>query len=368
MKAPRTVIGTIAHSRLFRSRVIGRSILALAVALLLLLGFFPEKHRAAVTLTPTDPTSFGLSGALGQLGALNSVFGDQAAVEVALKVARSLYVQRIVADRIKLRQRLRFENDTAMYRWMARKVNIRSLRGGIILVEMDSGDANLGRDIVGGYAAATQERLAQISRGQTEYKRDVLLKLVGEASGRVSRARAAYDTFRLQNRFGDPVTSISAIASQVPTLEAEIRGKQIQINAARQFYTDDNMQVRQLIAELQGLQTQLTRARATSPTQSDSVGRAVLASTRAEELLRELKIAQMLYDGYMRFLEGTTAENLTSNANIRILEPAFVDTARQVNYAPLAAALALLLLWAAVEFYRLRPPVGDRVIVRETYA
>ena len=51
-----------------------------------------------------------------------------------------------------------------------------------------------------------------------------------------------------------------------------------------------------------------------------------------------------------------------------MLEPAFVDTSRQLNYPALALALALLLILLATEFYELRPPVGTRTAIRETDA
>ena len=357
-----TVVGTIARSRLFRSRWLGRTLLACAIAVFIYLGFFPERYRAAATLTPTDPASMGLSGALGQLGAINSVFGNQAAVEVALKVARSIYVRNLVIERMKLGQRLGMDSRVRLHRWLEREVTILTLRGGIIQFESLHRDSDLAQDLIANYAAATQERLAEINRRQTEYKRDVLLKLVTEASDRLAIARGAYDSFRLQSRYADPEQAMEAFGSRIPALQAAVKGKEVQLAAARQFATDENMSVQQILAELAALRSQLAQAEATGPEQNQSVGRVVRASTKAEKLQRELSIAQSLYDNYMRYLEGTSVEDLTSTASVRVLEPPFVDTARQVNYAPLAAALALMLLWASIEFYRMRPPVGDRIL------
>jgi hypothetical protein len=340
------------------------------VAVFLFLSFFPERYRAAVTLTPTDPASMGLSATLGQLGAINSVFGNQAAVEVALKVGRSVYVRETVIKNTRLVDRLRLRDSVQAQRWLEKEMTIRSLRGGIILFETLQKDSDLARDLVAAYSVATQERLAEISRRQTQYKREVLIKLVYDASNRLARARGAYDTFRLQNRFGDPESSMEAIAERIPALEGALNAKQVQLDAARQFHTDEHNTVIQLKSELASLSGQLAQARATSPEQNSSVGKVVRASTQADKLMRELTIAKTLYDSYLRYLEGTQVEDLTSTASVRVLEPPFVDPARQVNYSFLAAAIALILLLAATEFYRLSPPAGSRIKIREreTYA
>ena len=365
MLARPTIIGSLSRAPVLRNLWLGRAVLALLIAVLLFFSFFPERYRAAVTLTPTDPTSLGLSGTLGQLGALNSVFGNQAAVEVALKIGRSVAVQSSVAKQVKLMEKVHFDDDVDMYRWLSDNVIIRSLRGGIIQFELTNRDPILSKAIVGAYAAATQQELAVISRRQTEYKRDVLVKLVTDASDRLSRARGAYDSFRLQNRYADPKESIAAIGSQIPQLEERIRAKEVQLSAARQLATDNNISVQQIIAQLSFLRSQLDQAKATSTAGDNSVGRAVLASTESLKLQRELKISQTLYDSYVRFLEGTSVEDLTSTASVRILEEPFIDPERQINWSALASAIAVFLLWAAIEFYRLRPPVGERVLVRE---
>jgi tyrosine-protein kinase Etk/Wzc len=255
-----------------------------------------------------------------------------------------------------------------LHRWLEGHVTVRSLRGGIIQFESTLEDPDLARDIVEAYSVATRERLAQIARRQTEYKRDVLVRLVSDASARLARAKGAYDTFRLRNELVIPELALQNESAQIPMLEGAIRSKQIELQTARQFNTDQNIAVQQLLAQLSGLQQQLAAARATSPNSRNSLGSAVTASRRGEQLLRDVQIAQSLYDNYMKFLEGTSVEDMTSTASVRVLEPPYIDTARQVNWTFLALAMALGLLWIAIEFYRLRPAVGERIVVRDTYA
>lgn len=360
MTPARSFVGTVASFG-WLNRFSARAIVfGGLIALFAVLALFPERHRAAVTLTPTDPQSLGLSGTLGQLGALNSVFGNQAAVEIALRVANSHDVRNIVIDETHLQRRVG-KSRLKLHRWLEDEVTARSLRGGIIQIDMQLRDAGLARDIVASYAKATQERLAQISRTQTAYKRDVLRQLVAEASTDLARAQEAYDSFRLRNRTPDPQSGVATIVERIPMLEGAIKAKQIAMDTARELYTDDNTVIIQMKAEIAALQRQLAEVRQTQSSLEGTVGSAVSQSSRLFKLERELGIQRALYDSYLRFLQGTAVENLTSTANVRILEPPFVDTERQLWWPAAGAALAFALLWGAVEFYRLRPPVGARI-------
>ena len=227
------------------------------------------------------------------------------------------------------------------------------LRGGIIEFEMKLYDAELAKQIVGAYGEAVREQLASVSHDQTAYKRQILVKLVEQASARLTRAQAAYDSFRLTTHYSSPQEAIGSIGQWETTLQGEIRAKQIELNAARRFGTDQNVRVQQLQSELDTIEGQLAETRSTKPVDSSSVGKVV------NRLWRELNLSLSLYDNYKRFLQGTSVEDLTSTANVRILEPAYVDTERQLNVMPMGLGLLLLLLALTMEFYAIRPPLGS---------
>ena len=354
-----SLVGQFVQMRFGRKVKLRRSVFAVLIAICAILTFFPERYRAAVSLSPTDPGSLGLSGALGQLGAGANVFGNQAAIEVSLKVARSLYVRKLVSQRLKLEKKL---GKTALQtdRWLERKVEIRSLRGGILQFELLDSDPDFAIMVVNAFAEAVREQLGVVARTQIETKRDILLDLVKNADDRLDQAQAAYDTFRLRTRYGNPEAALEAIGDRIPLIETEIRSKQVELAAAQQFVTSDNMRSRRIVAEISALRDQLEVARSTSPVRPESVGRVVTESTQADRLKRELDISLRLYENYKRYLEGTAVEDLSSTANVRILESPFIDSARQTNLLPLTIGLLLLLFALAVEVYTLRPPVGHR--------
>ncbi|WP_019517909.1 hypothetical protein [Sphingomonas sp. Mn802worker] len=358
MTPPRSIVDNLSANRILGRPWLRRVILGVLTIILAILTLFPREYRAAVSLTPSDPSALGLSGALGQLGALTNVFGSQAAVEISLKVARSVEVRQLVIERLKLVKSGEFANEVAAQRWIDKEVDIRSLRGGILQMSTKMEDPILAQRLVGTLAEATRDRLARISQTQTAYKRRILEQLVTQASDRYSRAQAAYDTFRRNTRYSDPGTSIEAIGQRIPDIQAAIKAREVDLRAAQQFGTAQSFAVQQIQAEIAALRAQLREAESLDVSDPNSVNRVVVQSTQVEKLARELNIARSLYVSYQRFLEGTSVEDLTSGANVRILEPAFIDPDRQFRTLPLALLAIVILAWATIELYQMRPPVG----------
>jgi tyrosine-protein kinase Etk/Wzc len=360
MTPRRSIVGQVALSRTFGNPLRRRVIFVVLIVIAAILSLYPERYRSAVTVAPSDPSSLGLSGALSQLGAANSVFGNQAAVEITLRVSNSTVVRNEVIDKLDLVNRLNLSSRIAAHRWLEAQVSTRSMRGGIVQMEMKQRDPKFAEEVIQAYAWAVRHRLATINKQQTDYKRTILLELVEQAGKDFDEVQAEYDQFRLSTRYSDPRRAIETIGERIPVLQAAIRAKEVELTAARKFATDDNMAVQQILAQISALKEQLAQQQALNPGEQNSVGRVVEQSTVARQLERKLLLAQTLYEAYRRYLEGTAVEDLTATANLRIIEPPFVDTSRQFNVTFVALMLMLILILGAIEFYLLRPPLEAR--------
>jgi len=141
----------------------------------------------------------------------------------------------------------------------------------------------------------------------------------------------------------------------------KILAKQRQLDAFKSFATDDSAKIRSVLAEIASLRAQLAEAQSQRQ-QQGSLGQVITKTNRADRIRKEFNFAYDLYYSDKRFYEGMIVTDMTANANMRILEPAFLDPARQFNIIPLELAVMLELVGLAVEFYRLHPPVGDHAI------
>jgi len=351
------IIGALLRAPLLRRAWPRRCIAAGLIGICAILALFPQPYRAAMTLTPSDPPTLSPGSIGGGLSSLTGVFGNQSEVEVLVRVAQSTYVEQQVSQRLNLPQRLG-KTEAQVEVWLTRKVHIRALRGGMVMFETTLHDAKLARDIIAAFGEAARNQMATSARSETALKRDTLLSLLHDATDKLSAAQSAYDAFRLKTHYSSPQMAISAEGDRIPELERMIHEKQVELQAKREFGTDSNMGVRQVLSEIDALNSQLAQVRSTSPEEQNSVGRVVKESTEADRLRRQLDLARTVYENYLRFLQSTTAEDLAATSNARVLEPAFVDPERQFNLLPIFVALLIAIAALAMEFYRMRPPVG----------
>ncbi|MDE1914936.1 MAG: hypothetical protein KGJ57_05385 [Sphingomonadales bacterium] len=328
------------------------------------LSVWPVPYRAAVTLTPVDPSTLGVNpasngGGLGALAMLGSggATSTQTLIESSLQVARSVYVRQQVSKRLNLPARLG-KGEQATLRWLEREVDARSLRGGIIEVDTKQHDAKLALDLAGAYADAIRAQMAVVNRNQNEIREKALEQVLAQAGERLDKAQAAYDAYRLKTGSGDPLTNALQVTARAPAIDDMIAAKQAELQGLRRFATDSNFQVMKAQAELQALQARAAQARSTSSDANGSVGRVVAQSSKGLALRRELELAQMMYDTTKRNLEGTLAEGLVATVNIRVLEQPYLDPDRQYNFWALGLLIVVLGAGAAVEFYWLRPPLS----------
>jgi len=323
-----------------------------AVALVaVLLCLFPRPHVARVKILPQASTSGAgaLISALGGGGVQNfaAVLGAQKTNY--LIIGRSHDVQQDVVQRLDLVEVWNSADPAAAERKLAKKVDIQLLTGGVLEVTARDTDPAFAQRLVEGFTEAIKARLKGLGLEQVRTKRTIVTDRLAEASTALEAAELELNAFRVQNNLPSPEAALGAAVSTRLTLDAQIRGKEVEIETARQFQTDSSMRVRTLVSELMALR----RQRAQADEASNGENAIALSSQTADyvRLYREQQFAETIVLVYRRFFEEVSVEALSAETNVQIIERPHVDPNRQFNLSGIALLLLVLLAAAFTEIY-----------------
>ena len=329
-----------------------RRVLYAAVALVaVLLCLFPRPHLARVKLLPQGSNSGAgaLISALGGGGVQNfaAVLGAQKTNY--LVIGRSHDVQQEVVQRLDLVDLWNSPDQAAAERKLGKKVDIELLTGGVLEVTARDTDPVFAQRLVEGFSEAIKTRLAGLGQEQVRTKRAIVTARLAEANTALETAERDLNAFRIQNNLPSPEAELGAAVNTRLTLDAQIRGKEVEIETARRFQTDNSIRVRTLTSELAALR----RQRAEADQAGNGENALALSSQTAEyvRLYREQKFAETIMLVYRRFFEEVSVEGLSAETTVQVIERPHIDPNRQFNLSGIALLLLVLLAAAFTEIY-----------------
>lgn len=354
MTPPRTLLGTITSTGPMARPWLRRALFAIVMAMLAVLCVVPRKHIATVQLNQPTSNVSALGALLGQLGgSYATLLSGGQPYEVNLAVGRSFAVEVEVLRRLKLLGTPGYEDVDQGVRRLRRHVDVASLRGAIIQIDVKSRDPDEALRFAGAYSSVLQARLAALGREQTAYKRGVLEDRLRVAAGQLTRAQAAVDRFRATNALPDFQGQLAGSVGALAGLEAQLQAERAQLEAALRFGTRSNYEVQRHQANVAALERQIALSRRG---RGDTSAAGLAAKTnRYIDLQRDLQSAQTLYVAYTRSLEQAAVENQTADWTIQALQPPYLQPGLHPNTIPLGLLILVALAFAACEIYLFAP-------------
>jgi capsule polysaccharide export protein KpsE/RkpR len=357
-----TAIQSESHrSALWPSRTVRRIFYVIAAVLAALLCFFPRPYVARVKILPQEANSG--TGAQAMIAALGGGAQNFAAVLSGQKtnylvIGRSHDVQTAVISRLKLIGRKGFrESDQAQIR-LARKVDLQILAGGVLEITAKDTDPAFAQELVNGYTVVLQDRLARLGLEQTAHKKSIVLNRMRNAIASLAAAQEVLRQYRGANNLVAPETEFATALNRKITLETYLRSKQIELQTAREFNTDQSMRVKEILAEINTARQKL----AEEAKSGYSVNAETLQqkSTEYVRLSQEVYFWQSLVEVYRRFAEEASIEEVSAGTNIQIVETPHIDPKRQFNLPAVGLLLLVLLIVAYTEYYMPLTGLGRR--------
>ena len=335
-----------------------------AAVLLVLLAIFPRHYDAKTKLLPQD-TSGGLAATLNigpGLQNFASLIGTHQTTEVYLLLARSNDVALEVIKQLDLSGKPGFENLDQARRTLARKVDTHSLTGGVLEIEAKDADPEFAKRLVATFSQVIQDRARTLSLEQTTRKRNIVDERFKEAVVNLARAQSALDQFRRENKLAQPQTQFGMAVGLKASLQGELQGKLVQLQAAEQFATNDNIQIQQLRAQIVSLRSQIAEADAAAGDNPASLTGIASKADQYYNLYREEQFQEALAQTYERSMEQVVVEEIgaNSNNNVEVIEAPFVSPNHPLSVPAIALLAVLALLAFGIEVYAPMTGLGRR--------
>lgn len=355
------IIGFLGDARLRRRAY------ALIALILALLTVFPQPYVARAKVLPQDNNSIGLGSMMnalgGQLQGFAALFGGaKQQTDMYLAVGRSSEVGDEVIRKLKLVGPEGYGSATKARIALARKVDVHSLTGGIIEVEVRTHDAGEAEALTRAYVGAIGNRIIALGKDRVERKRAIVAQRFKEAADRVATTENALNDFRRRNRLAEPQAELGAALSVRAGLEARLQAKQVELQTLQKFQGPENPQLMAVQSEVAALRSQVARsAQADVGPAGPNVAGLSEVSGEYLDRYRDYRFAQALYEVYARSSEEVAVETLAGEtaANVQILEAPRLDADRKYNVA--AAALLALAILAALFTEIYAPATGIRL-------
>ena len=333
-----------------RSRRLGYGVLALLLALLCVL---PRPYVARAKMVPQDSNSVGLGSMMNALGGQLQGFaallgGAKQPIDMYLAISRGTEVTDDVIRRLKLVGPEGYASADEARLALAHKVDVHSLTGGIIEVEVRMHDPVRAQALTAAYVQAISDRIIALGRDRVRRKRDVVQDRFKQATARVTTTEAALNDFRRRNNLAEPEAQLGSALSLRAGLEAQLQAKLVELETLQRFQGPDNPQLQSVQSEVASIRAQLARtAEAKVGVTGPNVAGLSQVSGEYLNLYRDYRFAQALYEVYARSSEEVAVETLASEtaSDVQVIEAPRLDADRKYN-VPAVALLALALLAA----------------------
>eukprot|EP01037_Dinobryon_pediforme_P010333 gene10333-10399_t len=332
---------------------------ALLAIVLALLSLEPQPFVARAKIVPQDGNSIGLGSMMNALGSQFQGFaallgGARQPIDLYLAVARGYEVTTLVIQRLGLQDGGHYGSDHAARRALDRAVDVHSLTGGVIEIEVREHDPAAALALTQAYVAAITTRLNTLGLDRIDRKRAVVQARFREAGTRVTQAEAALRAFRLGHNLAEPEAQLGAELSLRAGLQAQLQARIVQLSTLERFQSAANPQIQSMQSEIAALRSQIARSVAPeNGAAGPNMAGLSEVSGRYFDLYRDYRFAQALYDVYARASEEVAVEALAAEgaADAQIIEHPRLDIDRKVNIGPLALLVLVLLAAGFTEFY-----------------
>jgi tyrosine-protein kinase Etk/Wzc len=351
----------VQHSRFVVRFVVGSTLLAVVIALLL-----PFQYEATtVLLPPTQNTSMGSSlmgqigsvggmGALGSLGALAGGLGLKSQTDMYVAFLKSRTIEDAMIQRFGLMSEYHSKRVSDARRALENFATIGAgTKDGLIRITVEDRDPKRAAELANGFVEEFRKLSATLAITEAARRRLFFEQQLQPAKDNLAEAEEAMRKTQQSTGVLQIDSQARALIESVAILRAQVVAKEVQIQAMRSFAADDNPDLVMAKEQLAALQKQFEQL---AGSRRDAGSDIVLSKGRVTESgmeylrrYRDLKYNETVYELLVKGLEIAKLDEAKEGEIVQVVDSAVPpDKKSSPHRAIIVLSVILISFFAAV--------------------
>jgi capsule polysaccharide export protein KpsE/RkpR len=226
-------------------------------------------------------------------------------------------------------------------------------KSGIITIQVTDSDPRRATDIAQEYTVELNRVVNQMSTSSAHREREFLEERLRSVQVDLENAEKEFSQFSSRNATIDIQTQGKAMIEGAATLQGQLIAAQSELQGLKQVYTDDNVRVRSLHAQIGELKSQLNRIDGkdetgvpTTGSESDtpypSIRKLPLLGVAYADLYRRTKVQEAVFETLTREYELAKVQEVKETPSVKVLDSASIPERKSFPPRPLIILLGTL--------------------------